>query len=148
MILLCRRKTKDGQITYILFDKETRGIKEATNPEVIELINAQKIDNAKLENLVIKVVDGNKSTITLSEPTDVAYYIFDTSTLCSTDVFHVVDSNGEILIMSSNVAIWFFQSHILINGTVNSKSEKIIINKGKKFTSPLSRPLNHVYNIH
>lgn len=121
-------------VSFIIYDDKSSSISEVGNNELTSMILSKKVSNAKLENTVIKMTDGNLPVID-EKNKDSVFYVLD----CTDGVYSMIGGSGGIWKMSLNVAEVFF-SHgkkRMTNAKLTSKG--IIINKHQNFSTALSR---------
>lgn len=143
MILLCRKKDKNGQIRFLVYDPQSNTGEELEEHQLIELIMAHKIRNARVENAVIKTTDGNCGVKTVSdEGVKIYYYLTAYTSKIGTKIFVFVDNNFSVYEMSEEVMIDFFNQREILNAKIVDK--KLIINRGTSHKTALNRPLHHI----
>lgn len=136
MILIGKKMSPT--VSFILYDEETEKTSETGNNEMTNLILNKKVSNARLENTVIKMTDGN---LIVFDPKNVhsVFYVLG----CTDGVYSLIDGSGEIWKMSLNVARVFFEQgkKKLTNAKIGSKG--ISVNKHRNFSTALSRSTEH-----
>ena len=115
MFYLCSSCNSDGVVEYLFFDPDAKAVFAKDYNSAVELITQHKVENAKLENAVIKAADRvNKVRLTAENRSkSVAFYIYS----IENELIYAVDNRGEIFIMSMNVAAEFFKGKTLLNAT-------------------------------
>ena len=133
---------------FIVYDSDDRKCTRYTNAELMLMVTARKIYNAKLENTVIKMTDGRRM-ITLSHEeskTVQVFYIFDTYTSPNGQkMFAAVSNHGITAEFSESIADLFFASNKVVNATLTKKG--VHMTMVPTFSSPLQKSLEHI-NIH
>lgn len=121
-------------VSFILYDEENGKISQVTNDETVSMILSKKISNAKLENTVIKMTDGNLAVIDEKNAADIFYVLG-----CENDVYSMIDGSGEIWKMSLNTARVFFSQgrRKMTNAKLTPKG--MSINRHQNFSTALSR---------
>lgn len=121
-------------VSFILYDEENGKISQVTNDETVSMILSKKISNAKLENTVIKMTDGNLAVIDEKNAADIFYVLG-----CENDVYSMIDGSGEIWKMSLNTArVFFSQSRRkMTNAKLTPKG--MAINRHQNFSTALRR---------
>lgn len=132
MILLGKKMSPT--VSFILYDEEAGKTSEIDNTEMTALILNKMVSNAKLENTVIKMTDGDL-TVFDQKNAHSAFYVLG----CTDGVYSLIDGTGEIWKMSLNVARAFLAQgkKKLTNAKISSKG--IVINKHRNFSTALSR---------
>ncbi len=120
-------------------------ILEYSNEEITQKIVERKIDNAKLENTVVKITDSRKVMPVLSfeeKKQSVVFYIVNGYRSAENSPMYLAVSNsGEKFEFSENLAADFFRERQVINGYMTKKGMKVI--NVPVFTTPLNKPLEH-----
>ena len=121
-------------VSFILYDEENGKISQVSNDETVSMILSKKISNAKLENTVIKMTDGNLAVIDEKNAADIFYVLG-----CENDVYSMIDGSGEIWKMSLNTARVFFSQgrRKMTNAKLTPKG--MSINRHQNFSTALSR---------
>lgn len=121
-------------VLFILYDEENGKISQVSNDETISMILSKKISNAKLENTVIKMTDGNLAVIDEKNAADIFYVLG-----CENDVYSMTDGSGEIWKMSLNTARVFFSQgrRKMTNAKLTPKG--MSINRHQNFSTALRR---------
>ena len=121
-------------VSFILYDEENGKISQVSNDETVSMILSKKISNAKLENTVIKMTDGNLAVIDEKNASDIFYVLG-----CENDVYSMIDGSGEIWKMSLNTARVFFSQgrRKMTNAKLNPKG--MSINRHQTFSTALRR---------
>jgi len=132
MILIGKRLSPT--VSFILYDEESGKISQVTNDETVSMILSKKISNAKLENTVIKMTDGNLAVIDEKNAADIFYVIG-----CENDVYSMIDGSGEIWKMSLNTARVFFSQgrRKMTNAKLTPKG--MSISRHQNFSTALRR---------
>ena len=120
--------------SFILYYEENGKISQVINDETVSMILSKKISNAKLENTVIKMTDGNLAVIDEKNAADIFYVLG-----CENDVYSTTDGSGEIWKMSLNTARVFFSQgrRKMTNAKLTPKG--MSINRHQNFSTALSR---------
>lgn len=121
-------------VSFILYDEENGKISQVSNDETVSMILSKKISNAKLENTVIKMTDGNLAVIDEKNAADIFYVLG-----CENDVYSMIDGSGEIWKMSLNTARVFFSQgrRKMTNAKLTPKG--MSINRHQNFSTALRR---------
>lgn len=121
-------------VSFILYDEENGKISQVSNDETVSMILSKKISNAKLENTVIKMTDGNLAVIDEKNAADIFYVLG-----CENDVYSMIDGSGEIWKMSINTARVFFSQgrRKMTNAKLTPKG--MSINRHQNFSTALRR---------
>ncbi len=121
-------------VSFILYDEENGKISQVSNDETVSMILSKKISNAKLENTVIKMTDGNLAVIDEKNASDIFYVLG-----CENDVYSMIDGSGEIWKMSLNTARVFFSQgrRKMTNAKLTTKG--MSINRHQNFSTALRR---------
>lgn len=121
-------------VSFILYDEENGKILQVSNDETVSMILSKKISNAKLENTVIKMTDGNLAVIDEKNASDIFYVLG-----CENDVYSMIDGSGEIWKMSLNTARVFFSQgrRKMTNAKLTPKG--MSINRHQNFSTALRR---------
>ena len=121
-------------VSFILYDEENGKISQVSNDETVSMILSKKISNAKLENTVIKMTDGNLAVIDEKNAADIFYVLG-----CENDAYSMTDGSGEIWKMSLNTARVFFSQgrRKMTNAKLTPKG--MSINRHQNFSTALSR---------
>ena len=121
-------------VLFILYDEENGKISQVSNDETVSMILSKKISNAKLENTVIKMTDGNLAVIDEKNAADIFYVLG-----YENDVYSMTDGSGEIWKMSLNTARVFFSQgrRKMTNAKLTPKG--MSINRHQNFSTALSR---------
>ncbi|MCI7233158.1 MAG: hypothetical protein SOT68_08830 [Oscillospiraceae bacterium] len=121
-------------VSFILYDEENGKISQVSNDETVSMILSKKISNAKLENTVIKMTDGNLAVIDEKNASDIFYVLG-----CENDVYSMIDGSGEIWKMSLNTARVFFSQgrRKMTNAKLTPKG--MSINRHQNFSTALRR---------
>lgn len=139
MFYLCSATNSAGVVEYLFFDPDAKAVFAKDYNSAVELITSHKVENAKLENAVIKAADRvNKIRLTAeNRGKSVAFYIFSEDD----ELIYAVDNRGEIFIMSMNVAAEFFKGKTLLNATLHKDGVEVC--GAKRFTNALNRDYRH-----
>lgn len=121
-------------VSFILYDEESGKISQVSNDETVSMILSKKISNAKLENTVIKMTDGNLAVIDEKNASDIFYVLGSEN-----DVYSMIDGSGEIWKMSLNTARVFFSQgrRKMTNAKLTPKG--MSINRHQNFSTALRR---------
>ena len=121
-------------VSFILYDEENGKISQVSNDETVSMILSKKISNAKLENTVIKMTDGNLAVIDEKNAADIFYVLG-----CENDGYSMTDGSGEIWKMSLNTARVFFSqgSRKMTNAKLTPKG--MSISRHQNFSTALRR---------
>lgn len=121
-------------VSFILYDEENGKISQVSNDETVSMILSKKISNAKLENTVVKMTDGNLAVIDEKNASDIFYVLG-----CENDVYSMIDGSGEIWKMSLNTARVFFSQgrRKMTNAKLTPKG--MSINRHQNFSTALRR---------
>ncbi len=139
MYYLCSACNSEGVVEYLFFDPDAKTVSAMDYNSAVELISQHKVENAKLENAVIKAADRvNKVRLTAENRSkSMAFYIYSDDD----ELLYAVDNTGEIFIMSVNVAVEFFKGKTLLNATLHKDSVEVC--GAKRFTNALNRDYRH-----
>lgn len=127
-------------VSFILFDEETGKTYEVGNTEMTNLILDKKVSNAKLENTVIKMTDGDL-TVVEQENAHNMFYVLG----CKDGVYSLIDGYGEIWKMSFNVAQVFLAQEKKELTNAKLCSDEIVINKHRNYSTALRRSTEHYH---
>ena len=145
-VLICRETQKDGSVLFVTYDTDTGKCSRYTNNELMVLVAARKIFNAKLENSVIKMTDGKKTVTLSADSNSEVYYIFETYISPNgLTIYAAVNNHGVLAEFSDTLAELFFSAHKVANASLTKKG--IHMTRVPTFSSPLQKSLEHI-NIH
>lgn len=138
-MILIGKKTSPT-VSFILYNEETEKTSEVGNTEMTSMILNKTVSNAKLENTVIKMTDGNL-TVFDSKNAHSVFYVLD----CTDGVYSMIDGSGEIWKMSLNVARVFFAQGKKKLSNAKLCSDEIVINKHRNYSTALRRSTEHYH---
>lgn len=148
--LICRTvDDKKNSVVFCVYNAKTDRVEELCEEEVKQMILAGDLDNAKLENTVIKKTDSSQAVMYL-EPKDrktsCIFYVLskNISPFTNSVLYTVISNTGEKFEMSENVAVEFLKGKDLINA--NIAKDRLNVLDARNFETHLSRPLSHVYH--
>ncbi|MBR4224785.1 MAG: hypothetical protein IKR73_08250 [Oscillospiraceae bacterium] len=148
LVLICRETREDGSLVFNVYDTEKRTNTRYTNSQLMPMVVSKKLNNAKLENSVVKITDSKKplATLTAEESrTDSIWYVFeDYTSPVGSHMLAMVSNTGTIIEFSDSMAREFFASHRVVNAYIGHKGLHLI--NVPTFTSVLSKSLKHVNN--
>lgn len=148
LVLICREACEDGSLVFTIYDTDSKKVTRYTNAELMPLVASKHINNAKLENSVIKITDSRRSLQTISYEqgkTDSAFYVIKSYVSpVGSNMYAVVSNRGNIFEFSESMAEEFFNTHFLVNAYFARKGMHVI--NVPTFSSALQKSLEHINN--
>lgn len=143
--LLCKASDPEGRIFFIVYNATEKKIEKYSNDEMIRKIVSREIDNAKLENSVVKITDSKRTLAKLSyeESTrsSVYYVISEYTSPLGSEMYAVVSNTGVIYEFSASAAADFVSDKRMINGYMNKHGLHVI--NVPVFSTVLHKSLEH-----
>ncbi|MGN0665074.1 MAG: hypothetical protein ACI4KF_00965 [Huintestinicola sp.] len=129
-VLLCKSVCKSGKVIFVVYDGDAKAIRNYSFEEISEKILSKLIENAKLENSVVKLTDSKRAAVKLTyeeNQTSQVYYILSEYTSeFGLSMFCAVSNTGELFEFSENVALSFLADKKLVNGYITKKGLHVI----------------------
>lgn len=143
--LLCKASDPEGRIFFIVYNATEKKIEKYSNDEMILKIVSREIDNAKLENSVVKITDSQRALAKLSYEESISssvYYVLsEYSSPFGSEMYAVVSNTGEIYEFSASAAKDFLSEKRIINGYINKHGFHVI--NVPVFSTVLHKSLEH-----
>ena len=129
-VLICKSVDSSGKVIFVVYDGDARKIRYYSFEEISESIIAKKIENAKLENSVVKLTDSKRAAVKLTYEenlTSRVYYILsEYVSAFGLQMYCTVSNTGELYEFSENVAVPFLADKKLVNGYITKKGLHVI----------------------
>lgn len=148
--LICRTvDVEKDSIVFCVYNAKTDKVEDLCEEEVKQMILSGELDNAKLENTVIKKTDSSQAVMYLDPEQRKASNIFyvlskNISPFTSSVIYTVISNTGEKFEMSENVAVEFLKDKTLVNANIGK--DRLNILDARNFETHLNRSLSHVYH--
>lgn len=148
--LICRTVDMEkNSIVFCVYNSKTDKVEDLCEEEVKQMILAGDLDNAKLENTVIKKTDSSQAVMYLDpehRKTSSIFYVLskNISPFTQAVLYIVISNTGERFEMSENVAVEFLQGKTLVNA--NIVKGRLNVLDARNFETHLNRSLSHVYH--
>lgn len=148
--LICRTvDAEKNSVVFCVYNGKTDKVEDMCEEDVKQMILSGELDNAKLENTVIKKTDSSQGVLYL-EPeqrkTSSIFYVLDEniSPFSGVVLFTVISNTGEKFEMSENVAVEFLEGKTLVNANISK--DRLNVLDARNFETRLNRSLSHVYH--
>lgn len=131
--------------SYIVFDRDTMSIKAADYYEIVSMSQSGQLDNVRLENTVVKLLDSNHKGEDLKideqdKDRDIIYYAYKHEDITENKpirLWYLVSNAGNIIVMSEEVLAADFDRYKVFN--LHITRGRLVLNRRKAHNTALHR---------